>query len=321
MQEKFKYNNCLVTGCAGFIGSHISEELLKLKFKVIGIDNLYTGSLNNISSFSLNNRFEFKNIDIRNKDLLFNIENPIDIIFHQAAMVNVLESVKNPQLCYEINVNGTINILELARKKDVERIIFASSAAVYGNDPNLPKTENMIPSPSSPYGISKLECEKKIKEFSINYGIKSIILRYFNVYGPRQGSSPYSGVISLFITRILKDQDLIIYGDGYQTRDFIYVKDVVKANILSSTFNFQKELSETFNVATGNPIDLNSLVNIIIKLTNKNNIKIIYKEEREGDIKHSFADINKIKNKLKFNPNYSLETGLNELILYFSNKI
>ncbi|MHA1340312.1 MAG: NAD-dependent epimerase/dehydratase family protein [Promethearchaeota archaeon] len=310
--SQLKTKNYLVTGCAGFIGSHLCEYLLNIGANVVGLDNLSNGNTQNMDSFYNYSNFKFIKGDIRKKKDLSQINSDINTIFHEAAMISVLESVKNPSLCYNINVNGTLNLLEYARKYDVKKIIFASSAAVYGNDPKLPKVESMALSPTSPYGKSKLKAEELIQKYTYDYGLDSTILRYFNVYGPKQGNSPYSGVISIFVSRALKDQDLIIFGDGKQTRDYVYVKDVVKANILARLSENTKGM--IFNIATGISTDLNTIAKIIINMLNKTYLKIIYKKEREGDIKHSSADISLAKKYLKFQPEYSIERGLRELI-------
>jgi UDP-glucose 4-epimerase len=292
----------LVTGCAGFIGSHLVEELLKNKnINIIGVDNLYSGYQNNIDFLKLldiDNRFTYYKLDIRDFELLENyLKNyNIDVVFHLAALVSVQESINNPMLSSAINIKGTQNILEFARLYNAKRIVFSSSAAVYGDELSLPKNELSVTKPISPYGLEKLVGEQLLELYSNLYGLESIVLRYFNVYGERQSAtSDYSGVISIFDKRIKNNEAPIVYGDGTQYRDFIYVKDVVKANILSMQIKDTK--FEIFCIGTGNKISIND---IIIQIKNKYNanIKPIFKNKRDGDIYASICDNNKVKTKL-----------------------
>jgi len=230
----FKGKNILVTGSAGFIGSNLTYELLKLGANVIGIDNLFNGRIENLEEILENKSFKFIKGDIRDFNFLLEVFKDIDIIYHEAAFTSVPQSILMPESCNDVNVNGTLNILNAARKKDVEKIIYASSSSVYGETPSLPKEEDMPRIPISPYGVSKMTCEAYMQVFHQVYGMKTVSLRYFNVFGPRQKDSPYSGVIAIWLGRIIDNKELIIFGDGEQSRDFTYVKDVVRANLLAA---------------------------------------------------------------------------------------
>jgi len=256
----------IVTGVAGFIGSNLADKLLELGAEVIGIDNLYTGTMENLNKAIKNKDFKFYRGDIRDLDFLLDIFQDIDIIFHEAAFTSVPQSIKMPTLCNDINVNGILNILNAARKKNIEKIIFASSSAVYGDDPCLPKKENMKNIPISPYGVSKLACEGYMHSFYHIYGLKTTSLRYFNVFGPRQNDSAYSGVIAIWSRNIIKNESLLIFGDGTQSRDFIYIKDIINANLLATECN---KYGEVFNIGLGTPISLNKIAKLMLKITNK----------------------------------------------------
>ena len=307
----------LVTGAAGFIGSNITDYLLNIGAYVIGIDNLYNGKLENISTALKNENFKFYKADIRDLSFLLQICESIDIIYHQAAFTSVPESIKMPYLCNDVNINGTFNILECARKHDIKSLIFASTAAVYGDNLNLPWKEIMNPIPISPYGASKLACEKYLYTYYKIYGLNTVILRYMNVYGPKQDVSPYSGVISKWLGRFKRSEDLIIYGDGEQQRDFIYIKDIIEANILAST---TKNIGgEVFNIGVGSNITINELANIMKEMWGNNTIKIIYSDPRVGDIKEGSADNSKARSGLKFTPKYDIKTGLKDYIYWYKS--
>ena len=289
----------VVTGGAGFIGSHIAEELSKDN-EVVVIDNLHSGRVENVPE-----NVKFIQADIRDYESIAKIMSQADYVFHEAALVSVVESVEKPVLTEEINVLGTLNILR-ALSEGHGKLIFASSAAVYGDNQNLPLKEEEKPMPLSPYGVTKVSGEYYCKIFYELYGVPAVALRYFNVFGERQGYNQYAGVISIFINRALKNEPLIIFGDGKQTRDFIYVKDVVKANVLVA--EKKRANGEVFNVARGERTTILELAMKIIDATNSSS-PIIFDKPRPGDIKHSQADISKIK-KLGFKPEYSLEEGL-----------
>ena len=211
----------------------------------------------------------------------------------------------------------TLNVLNAARKKDIKKIVFASSASVYGDSPTLPKKESMKRLPISPYGVSKLACEAYMQMYHHIYGLDALCLRYFNVYGPRQRDSPYSGVISIWLGRIIRDEDLIIFGDGENLRDFTYVKDVVQANLLAAEHNIPGEI---LNIACGSPIKLTDLAKLMLHLTGKDNLKIQYTDPRPGDIKHSYGDISKAKDLIGFESQYNQKEGLRDYFTWFNTK-
>jgi UDP-glucose 4-epimerase len=300
----------VVTGGAGFIGSHIAEELSK-ENEVIVIDNLYSGKVENVPP-----NVKFIQADIRDYHSIAELISQADYVFHEAALVSVVESVEKPILTEEINVLGTLNILK-ALSEGHGKLIFASSAAVYGDNQNLPLKESENPKPLSPYGVTKITGEYYCKVFYELYGIPIVSLRYFNVFGERQGYNQYAGVISIFINRALRGEPLIVYGDGKQTRDFIYVKDVVKANILAAESS--KANGKVFNVARGERTTILELALKIIDATNSSS-SIVFDKPRPGDIRHSQADISEIR-KLGFKPEYSLEDGLSRTIEWYRGKV
>ncbi|TFG01495.1 MAG: SDR family oxidoreductase [Promethearchaeota archaeon] len=313
----FKEKNILVTGAAGFIGSNLVDILIQLGAKVVGIDNLFNGRLENIETARKAQNFTFHKGDIRDYNFLLDITSDIDIIFHEAAFTSVPQSVKMPYSCNDVNVNGVLNVLNSSLKNNVEKIIFASSSSVYGDTPTLPKKENMRRLPISPYGAAKLACEAYMQTYNKVYGLNTISLRYFNVYGPKQRDSPYSGVIAIWLGNIIRDENLIIFGDGKQSRDFTYIADVIQANILSA---MSKISGEIFNIGAGSPITLNDLAKLMMKITNKDHLEIIYDDPRPGDIKHSYADISKAKKQLGFSPKYDQERGLRSYIKWAIKK-
>ncbi|MFX1391990.1 MAG: NAD-dependent epimerase/dehydratase family protein [Promethearchaeota archaeon] len=317
MISDFNNRKIIVTGAAGFIGSNLTDAFLELGAQVIGIDNLFNGDLNNLENAQKNPNFIFYKEDIRNYSFLLEVCRDVDIIYHEAAFASVIDSIDNPFLCNDININGTLNILESARSNNVKTIVFASSAAVYGETETLPVREIMKPVPISPYAVSKLACENYLYTYFKLYGLNTISLRYMNVYGPRQDLSPDTGVITKWIKNIYNNDDLIIYGDGEQTRDFIHINDVVNANIIAGTI---KNISgDFFNIGTGISTTINELANLMIKICGRNNIKIKYESPRIGDIKEDSADINKAKKILKFEPNYDIRSGLINYNEWFKN--
>lgn len=309
--------NILLTGSAGFIASHLIEELLKDENNsIIGIDNFYSGTKENldfIKSIDNKNKFEFIEADIRDFEQLNKIikDKQVEQIYHLAAIVSVQESIVNPILSNEVNVKGTLNILESAKLNGLKRVVFSSSAAVYGDEPTQPKNENSITKPISPYGYEKLMGELYMKLYSELYGIETVSLRYFNVYGERQSAtSDYSGVISIFEKKFKDNEIPNIYGDGEQYRDFVYVKDVVKANI--KAMNTPNISGEVFCVGTSRKVSINDLVSILNHKYSKN-VKANYLEARNGDIKESICDNTKIKQFLGFESFISFEEGILKL--------
>jgi len=296
----------VVTGGAGFIGSHIAWELVKDN-DVIVIDNLYTGKEENVPPGA-----KLIKADIRDYESIAEAIKEADYVFHQAAQVSVVESIKDPLFTEEVNVLGTLNIIR-ALLEGHGKLIFASSAAIYGDNPNLPLKETERPRPLSPYGVTKATAEEYLRVYHELYGLPVVALRYFNVFGPRQGFNQYAGVISIFINRALAGEPLVIFGDGKQTRDFIYVKDVVKANLLVA--ESRKANGRVFNVATGKQTSVLELAMKIIEITGTTS-SIIFDKPRPGDIRHSLADISEIR-KLGFEPEFSLEEGLKRTVEYY----
>lgn len=306
----------VITGGAGFIGSNLVAELAK-KNEVIVIDSLSTGKLENIKHLVDSEKIILKEGDIRDFEILKSNFRNIDYVFHQAAMVSVQKSIEDPILTNEVNVNGTLNILLAARDEGAKKVIYASSCAIYGDSPILPKKEDMFPMPLSPYAVSKLIGEYYCQVFTEVYGVPTISLRYFNVYGPRQdANSEYAAVIPKFIKRVLERKSPIIYGDGEQTRDFIFVKDVVNANIRAA----EKNATGVFNIASGRKISINKLANLIMEIM-KRNPNLFYEKPRLGEIKDSLADISKAMKELNFRPEFSIEEGLKETIGWFGRTL
>lgn len=309
--------NILVTGAAGFIASHLIEELLKDKDNIIiGIDNFYSGTKENIEfiePINKNENFIFEEADIRDFDAMDRILkiNKIEQIYHLAAIVSVQESIKNPIISHDVNVKGTLNILEASRRNNVKKIVFSSSAAVYGDEPILPKNEYSITKPISPYGCEKLVCEEYMKLYSDLYGLETVILRYFNVYGERQSSSSdYSGVISIFDNKFKNNEIPTIHGNGEQYRDFVYVKDIVYVNI--KAMNTNNISGEVFCVGTAQKISINSLLYFMNKKYKKS-FNAQYIKAREGDILESICDNSKIKNVLEIKSFKKFEKGVMEI--------
>jgi UDP-glucose 4-epimerase len=303
----------VITGGAGFIGSHLTEYWLKRDANVTIIDNLRTGYIANIP--------EHKNVvfvkdSITNRDLVFDLLEKADYVFNFAALVSVPESVDNPIECNEINVLGLINLLEASKKFNIKKIVHSSSAAVYGDNPELPKKTTMKPEPKTPYGITKLDGEYYCQFYHNTFGVNSVSLRYFNVFGPRQDpKSQYAAALPIFISKAIKNEDITIFGDGNQTRDFIYVKDVVMANVQAAE---NKNVFDVYNVANGKSISILELAELIIKETNSKS-KIIFKPERAGDIKHSLADIEVIRKEMDFSPKVELLEGIRKTIDFFGS--
>lgn len=300
----------LVTGGAGFIGSNLVEELLNRGHSVRILDNFSTGKRENIRSFA--GDIQVIEGDIRSYHLVLQATKGIDIIFHEAALPSVQRSIDDPITSSEVNVSGTLNILESAKENNVQKIVFASSSSVYGDNPELPKNEEMKANPLSPYAVSKLASEKYCAVFSKIYGLETLSLRYFNVFGKRQDpNSQYSAVIPLFITKIAKNERPVIYGDGEQSRDFTHIDNVVYANMLASENIPGQGLA--MNCACHDRITLNQLITELNKLMGKN-IEPVYAGPRSGDIKHSFADISLAEEKLGYKPKVSFIDGLKKTI-------
>ena len=297
----------IVTGGAGFIGSHLAEELARRGYQVTILDDLSTGEMENIKELLKKGSVQFIQDSITNFSLLKELFQGAIYVFHQAALPSVPRSVKDPLAANEVNITGTLNVLLAARDNKVRKVVYASSSSVYGDTPTLPKKEDMVPHPQSPYAVSKLAGEHYCRVFQEVYGLATACLRYFNVYGPRQNpDSQYAAVIPRFIRWASEGSPLIIFGDGEQTRDFTFIADAVEANILAAESN----ASGVFNIGRGKSITINELAKLVIKLTG-NNVEPVHQEPREGDIRHSLADISKART-LGYEPRYNLEEGLEE---------
>jgi len=300
----------VVTGGTGFIGSHIVEALAEVH-DVVVLDNFSSGKPENLEGFP--GSVTCITGSINNLPLLREVCKGADGIFHLAAIASVAKSVDNPLATHETNLTGTLNVLLAARDCGVKKVVFSSSSAVYGDEPTLPKREDMLPVPLSPYAVSKLAGEYYCNVFFELYGVKTVSLRYFNVFGPRQDpQSEYAAVIPKFITRLLNHEAPLIFGDGCQTRDFVYVRDVVQANLLA----MQSTKTGTFNIGSGQKIDLTTLAGDLSRIM-KVPIPPVYGEPRSGDIRDSVSDITAAKTALGYKAAISLEKGLSETIQWF----
>jgi UDP-glucose 4-epimerase len=310
--EKF-----LVTGGAGFIGSNICRELVRQGCSVRVIDNLLTGKNRNLADII--DRIEFIQADMGDEKVARAAMKDMDVVLHQGALPSVPRSVDDPATAHKHNVDATFTLLLAARDAGVRRFVYASSSAAYGDTPTLPKVETMPPSPLSPYAVGKLTGEYYAKVFYEVYGLETISLRYFNVFGPYQDpTSQYAAAIPAFVTTILKDKPPTIYGDGEQSRDFTFVDNVVEANLLAGRAKHTK--GEVVNIACGEVITVNAIIDMINELLGKN-IKPIYAAPRPGDIKHSLADITVAKNLLGFKPNVSFRKGLERAMDWYRSNL
>lgn len=299
-----------MTGGAGFIGSHTVDLLIKNDYEVCVIDNLAHGKKSNINS-----KAKFYKIDIRDKGILDILKNEKpEFIVHNAAQISVFKSIENPIDDADININGTLNILEAARKTDVKKIIYSASAAIFGEPEYLPIDEKHSLNMISNYGVSKHTVEHYLKVYKKLYDMDYIILRYSNVYGPRQDSSGEGGVVAIFCEKIIKNESPYIFGDGTQTRDFVYVKDVARANLMAIKSN----KIGVFNVCTNTKISVKKLFYCIKNIIDNKDIKPIYTGERYGDIKNSYMSYKKILNEIGWSPEYNIVKGLKETIKFYS---
>ena len=295
----------LVTGGAGFIGSHLAEELVRRGHRVRVADSLITGKRSNLAHIS---GIEFLDGDLADLDVAQRAVDGVNFVLHQAAIPSVPRSVKDPITSNRANVDATLNVLVASRDAGIQRVVFAGSSSAYGDAPTLPKHEEMPARPLSPYALQKVVGEQYLKMFTSLYGLETVSIRYFNVFGPRQDpSSPYSGVISVFATALLEGRSPTIYGDGEQTRDFTYVANVVDGVLRAC--EAPGASGEVINVATGGRVSLNELLKTLNRIVGTN-IEAIYKAPREGDVRDSQADISKAKRLLGFAPSVGLEDGL-----------
>jgi UDP-N-acetylglucosamine 4-epimerase len=318
----------LVTGAAGFIGSHLSEQLLRAGQRVVGLDNFSAGKPENIDyllegvAAEQRSNFTFIEGDIADAAVTRCATGGVDYVLHQAAMGSVPKSIDDPQEAHASNVTGFVNIVEAARNSDVKRVVYASSCAIYGDTEELPISESVSPSPLSPYAATKWADEIYAKTFGRTYGLETVGLRYFNIYGPRQDpDGAYAAVIPRWIQSLGRGERVRIFGDGENTRDFCYVLDVVQANLKAALTGNQGAMGRVFNIASGRSISLNSLLKIISdEVENIADISIgtpIHEDFRKGDIRHSAASIDLAKQQLEYVPDYSLEEGIRKTTEWF----
>jgi len=301
----------LVTGGCGFIGSHLCEAILERGGRVRILDDLSSGRLSNIAGFQ--DKVELVIGSVTDRETVDRAMNGVSYVFHEAALVSVFDSVARPRDNHETNMTGTLNVLTAAQQHKVKRVVMASTAAVYGNDPEIPKRETMSPHPESPYAIGKITGEYYMHIFHTLYGLETVSLRYFNVYGPRQDpGSAYSGVISRFVDVLRQDKTPTVFGDGGQSRDFVYVSDVVAANMLAM-HDVKAGRSDVMNVATGHSVTLLELLRVLGELVQRP-VKPEFLPERAGDIRASAASIERIQQVLGFSPRVNLKTGLANLL-------
>ena len=301
----------LVTGGAGFIGSHITQALVSSGARVRVIDDLSTGHRENLEE--IKGDFDFEQASLADAGALGRALEDVELVFHEAAIPSVPRSVKNPAETHVACVDATFSLLDAARTRGVRRVVYAASSSVYGDQPTLPKVEEMRPDPLSPYAVAKLVGEYYCQVFTRAYNLETVCLRYFNVFGPRQDpSSQYSGVISRFTSALLSNEQPVIYGDGEQSRDFTYIADVVAGNMLAAETT--KGVGQVMNLACGGRITLNELLNILKTITGRVDVQAEYRELRAGDVRHSQADITRAREMLGFEPQFTLEEGLRQTI-------
>ena len=302
----------LVTGGAGFIGSNLVNALVRDErvTAVRVLDNLETGSMTNLERIRTHSKFEFIEGDIRNYEVCLVAADGMDIVSHQAALGSVPRSVKDPLTTHEVNATGTLKVFYAAKEKGIKRIVYAASSSTYGDHPGLPKVEDKIGAPISPYGVTKLMNEMYAKVFAGLYGMEFIRLRYFNVYGPHQNpAGPYAAVIPIFIRSFIENTQPVINGTGENSRDFTFVDDVVQANLLAMFTQEQNSINQVYNIAKGEQTTLFDLVSFLAQISGKN-IEALHRPERSGDIKHSLADISKARKLLGYHPVTSPADGL-----------
>ena len=308
----------LITGVAGFIGSALARAVLAQGDQVRGIDNLSTGRRDNLAEIV--HRIDFQEGDLLDLQALYNACRGVDYVLHEAAIPSVPKSVLDPLGSNRANLDGTVNLLMAARDAKVKRVVYAASSSAYGDTPTLPKQEDMTPNPISPYAVAKLASEHYMISFYRCYGLETVCLRYFNIFGPRQDpTSPYSGVLAKFITQMLKGEQPTILGDGKQSRDFTYVDNAVEANLLACKAAANEVAGRVFNVATGRRVDLNETFQILKKLTGYRE-NVSYGPERAGDVKHSLADLSRAKKHLGYTPKVDFEEGLRRTIDWYRNQ-
>ena len=305
--------NCLVTGGAGFIGTNLTRTLLAQGHRVRILDNFSTGKRENLGPFQ--DHIELIEGDLRSYHIVHEAARDIEVIFHQGALPSVPRSINDPITTNQVNVEGTLNILNAARDTDVRRVVYASSSSIYGENPELPKQEDMTPRPISPYAVAKLAGEKYCQVFTRTYGLETVALRYFNVFGLGQDPrSQYAAVVPLFITAFLDGDRITVYGDGEQSRDFTFIENVVQANILAA--QAPDAAGEVFNVACGTQMSLNQMLDHLRTIM-ETDTEVHYVPSRPGDVKHSLADIEKARRILGYHPAVPVELGLRRSVEWY----
>lgn len=306
----------LVTGAAGFIGSSIAKKALTEGHSVVGVDNLITGNLDNLASIA--SQIEFVEQDIRDREAMSRLCEGVEVVFHEAALPSVPKSVLDPLTSHQHNVEGTLSVLLAAREQKVRRVVYAASSSAYGESPTLPKHEQMLPAPISPYAVQKLTGEHYMQSFYRVYGLETVCLRYFNVFGPFQAAdSPYSGVLAKFITSLLEGKSPVIYGDGQQSRDFTYIDNVVTANLLVATAPAEKVAGKVYNLACGERHSLLETFRILAELTGFGG-QPEFGPPRQGDIAHSLADISLLERDLGYRTEVGFTEGLQRTVDWYA---
>lgn len=309
---RLTYDRVLVTGGMGFIGSHTVDALLQNEAEVWILDDLSSGRSRNLARWKNDTRLHFRRGTITKFRSVESLTRKVDAVIHLAAVVSPFISVTRPQTTNGVNVSGTLNVLQAALKNRIDRVVFASSSSVYGNTRSLLISEDAKLNPITPYGVSKLSAEKYCEVFSEQHDLNTISLRYFNAYGERQSSNPYSGVIAIFADRLAKARRPLIFGDGRQTRDFVHVSDVARANVLA--LHSKRGKGHSFNVGTGVATTISKLAQTLMDLTDRRDLAPIHQKSREGDIRNSCADVTKAQRILNFRARIPLKEGLGLLM-------
>jgi UDP-glucose 4-epimerase len=308
----------LITGIAGFIGSSLARAIVGQGDRLRGIDNLSTGKRENLSEIL--DRIDFRQADLLDLEAARDACRDVDYVFHEAAIPSVPKSVLDPLGSNRANADATVNLLVAARDAKVKRVIYAASSSAYGDTPTLPKHEDMKPNPISPYAVAKLASEYYMTSFYRCYGLETVCLRYFNIFGPRQDpTSPYSGVLAKFITQMLRHEAPTIHGDGEQSRDFTYIDNVVEANLLACRAPSTEAAGRVFNVATGQRVELNQVFRLLKSITAYAG-EANYGPERAGDVKHSLADLSRAEKHLGYKPKVGFEEGLRKTVAWYRSR-